>query len=304
MNCPICNGLEYKLLFRDVNRRENINCSGTYVECNECSLVYLNDVPSWEDIVKLYSYLDQNQKGSATELREQTEKSSVPGWKKILRKIRFRPHSWPLELAQQSGNSLLDLGCSNTAKLTEFAQRGYDVWGVDLSTKAIEDSRKLLPQGHFFEGELTKVDLPRDYFHYIRIDNVLEHVPNPREITKECYRLLATGGQILIYVPHGKSLSMQLMKGSSISSWIPFHLQLFTRKSLTLLLKDAGFKSIIIYNYYPNSWLPLSILQLLNKKQQSMDLECPTWLKVVCYPIGWLTAILGFGEELVAIGSK
>jgi len=295
-------------LFRDFNRRENINCSGTYAACNECSLIYLNDAPPWEDIVKLYSYLDQNQKINAgqinaAELREQTE-SSVPGWKKILRKIRFRPHSWPLEPVQQSGKSLLDLGCSNTAKLIEFAQRGYDVWGVDLSTEAIDDSRKLLPQGHFYEGELTDVNLPGDYFHYIRIDNVLEHVPNPKEVVRECYHLLAKGGQILIYAPHGRSLSMQLMKGNSISSWIPFHLQLFTRKSLTLLLKDAGFTNIKIYNYYPNSWLPLSIMQLVNKKQQIMELDCPSWLKIVCYPIGWLTAIFGFGEELVAKGSK
>ena len=30
-------------------------------------------------------------------------------------------------------------------------------------------------------------------------------------------------GQIMIYVPHGRSLSMRLMKKNPISAWIPFH---------------------------------------------------------------------------------
>ena len=306
--CPVCQSSRYKLLFSDINKREALNCSGTYVECRECSLIYLKDIPSWNEIVKLYSHLDQQQKANAnqldgTEERKQTETSS-PKWQKILRKIRFRPHSWPTKPVSQPSKRLLDLGCSSGAKLLEFAHRGYEIWGVDLSADAIAKGQKLLPQGHFFVGELKEVQLPSAHFDYIRIDNVLEHVPNPKEVVKECYRLLAKGGQLMLYVPHGRSLSMRLMKGNSISSWIPFHLQLFTRKSLTKLLKEAGFSCINIYGYYPSSWLPLSIMQLKNKKQLTLKYDYPLLLKIICYPIGWLAAILGYGEELVAIGNK
>lgn len=108
----------------------------------------------------------------------------------------------------------------------------------------------------------------------------------------------------MVYVPHGRSLSMRLMKGNSISSWIPFHLQLFTYKSLRWLLEEAGFTDIKIYGYYPTSWLPLSFVQLRNKKQPTLELGHPTWLSLVCYPIGWIANKVGLAEELIGAGIK
>ena len=276
--CPVCGTSRYKTLFCGHNRRDNIDCSGTYVKCKECSLVYLLDRPPWKEIVKFYSSMDENQTANAgraneEELRRQAEKP-IQKWKQILRKVRFRPHSWPLESVPQGSKRLLDLGCGSGAKLFEFAERGYEIWGVDVGADAIRLCKELLPEGHFIQGELQKTGLPDGHFDYIRIDNALEHVPNPKEVIAECRRLLCGGGQLMVYVPHGRSLSMRLMKGSSISAWIPFHLQLFTRKSLRQLLEDAGFNPQItqinpirIYEYNPTSWLPMSIMQWKNRSQ-------------------------------------
>jgi len=305
--CPVCKAGKYITLFHDHNRRDNVDCFGTYVQCCECSLIYLRERPPWEEIVKFYFSMDEDQtanagKANAEALRRQVEKP-VPMWKRVLRKIRFRPHSWPLESVPQGSKRLLDLGCGSGAKLFEFAQRGYDVWGVDVGADAIRLCKELLPQGHFFQGELQETGLLDGHFDYIRIDNTLEHVPNPKEVIAECRRLLCKeGGQIMVYVPHGRSLSMRFMKGNSISAWIPFHLQLFTRKSLRRLLSEAGFKDIRIYEYNPTSWLPLSIMQWKNQKQSAMKFNHPHWLAGACYPIGWLAAKFGMGEELVGIG--
>src|SRR5207249_1003700 len=114
-------------------------------------------------------------------------------------------------------------------KLIEFAQRGYEVWGVDVGVDAIEVCRQILPQGHFIQSELDETGLPDSYFDYVRIDNSLEHVSSPRAALRECHRVLVSGGTMMVYVPHGRSLSLRVMKGRSISSWIPFHLQLFTQ---------------------------------------------------------------------------
>ncbi len=310
--CPVCGDSGYNILFQDYNRRDNIDCSGTYVQCRECSLIYLYERPQWEEIVKFYSLLDSDITANAGQvdvavLKQQAEKS-VPKWKGLLRKARFRPHSWPLEPVPQGSKQLLDLGCGNGAKLFEFVQRGYDVWGVDVGEDAIRVCQKILPQGHFIQGELQETGLPCAHFDYIRIDNALEHVPNPKEVVRECYRLLRPGGQLLVYVPHGRSLSIRLMKGNSISSWIPFHMQLFTPTSLRRLMEEAGFTDIDIYGYNPTSWLPLSLMQLRkrnkNKKQPTLKLNIPVWLSLVCYPVGWLAAKVGIGEELVGISFK
>lgn len=305
-DCPVCGGSKHNILFRDHNRRDNIDCSGTYIQCCECSLVYLWERPPWEEIVNLYSSMDEELtvnagQADAEELRRQVEKP-VPKWKRLLWKVRFRPHSWPLEYVPNGSKRLLDLGCGSGAKLFEFAEHGYEVWGVDVGADAIRLCKELLPQGHFFKGELQETGLPDGHFDYIRIDNTLEHVPNPKEVIKECHRLLCGGGQLMIYVPHGRSLSMRLMKGNSISAWIPFHLQLFTRKSLLRLMKDAGFVDIKIYGFNPTSWLPASIIQWKYRKQATAKYEHPTWLNMACYPIGWVAAKCGMGEELIATG--
>lgn len=64
-NCPVCNCLGYKTLFHDYNRRDNIDCSGTYVQCKECSLVYLRERPPWEEIIKFDSSMDEDQTANA-----------------------------------------------------------------------------------------------------------------------------------------------------------------------------------------------------------------------------------------------
>lgn len=306
--CPICGNSKYEVLFHGHNRGDNIGCSGTYVQCRECSLVYLHERPPWEKIVRFYSSLDHDITADSGQvdvirLRRRLGKR-VPKWKETLRRVRFRPHSWPLESASLEGKRLLDLGCGNGAKLVEFAQRGYDVWGVDVGKDSIRVCRAILPQGHFIQGELQGTGLPVAFFDHIRIDNALEHVPNPGEVVEECYRLLRQGGKLFVFVPHGKSLSIRIMKGNSISAWIPFHLHLFTYKSLRRLIEDAGFKQIKIYGYNPISWLPLSIMQRRNEGSPNPKLRPPTWFNLVCFPIGWLATKLGMGEELVGISVK
>jgi SAM-dependent methyltransferase len=209
-----------------------------------------------------------------------------------------------LEPVPLGNKRLLDLGCGNGQKLTEFTQRGYDVWGVDIGADSIRNCREILPQGHFIQSELQETGLPDGFFHLIRIDNTLEHVPNPKEVVGECYRLLRRGGKLFVFVPHGGSLSIRIMKGNSISAWIPFHLQLFTYKSLGRLIEDAGFKQMKIYGYNPTSWLPLSLLQWRNKDHFNLKYGHPSWLNLLCYPIGWLAAKLWIGEELIAISVK
>jgi SAM-dependent methyltransferase len=121
-------------------------------------LIYLRERPEWEEIVKFYSLLDPDITANAGQVDVRSIRGEagkpLPKWKDLLRKVRFRPHSWPLEPMSQGIKRLLDLGCGSGAKLFEFAQRGYEVWGVDVGADAIRLCKELLPQGRFFQGEL------------------------------------------------------------------------------------------------------------------------------------------------------
>lgn len=306
--CPLCSSTKHKELFTGRNRRDNLDCKGTYVQCSDCSLVYLRSRPQWQEIVKFYSLLGTEVTANSGQsdylaLQRLTSRRVGP-CKKLLRKIHFRPHSWPLESVVCKSKRILDLGCGNGAKLIEFANRGYDIWGVDVSQDAIDICKKLLPASNFVVSELEKSNLPDNYFDYIRIDNALEHVPTPQAVINECYRMLKPGGELMIYVPHGRSFTFRVMKGHSISSWIPFHLQLFTKSSLNYVLTEAKFKTIKIYDYCPCVWLPLSIGQWKSRKLKKTTTSLPRWLTIVCYPIGLLMNKIGMAEELVAVVRK
>ncbi len=202
------------------------------------------------------------------------------GLKNLLKRLLFRPHSWPQEPAQPPRHRLLDIGCGNGSKLGEFAQRGYEVWGTDVSGDALAAAKKLVPTGTFLKGELLDLGLPGGAFHYIRLDNVLEHVPQPLAVLRECRRLLPPGGQLFIYVPNGSGPSLKLLGRYSVSSWIPFHLTLFTPKSLRTLCARAGFANLSLFGYIPSSWPPLSIMQFIRREHSGCGR--------LCIPVGWI----------------
>lgn len=71
--------------------------------------------------------------------------------------------------------------------------------GVDINEMAVKQCRSLN-----LEAQIMKVDkLPfqDQSFDSVILDNVLEHIDDPRKILKEIYRVLIPGGVLLVGVP-------------------------------------------------------------------------------------------------------
>jgi len=304
VDCPVCASDDHRILFRDRNRRGTLPCEGTYARCRKCGVVYLRERPPWDAIESSYS-ADHGDASANPGLSvwNPTGPARRPAWRGRFRKAFPSPHSWPVAHALP-GQRILDVGCGSGAKLPEFAERGYEIWGIDVGRDSIEACRDRIPAGHFFCGELPDAGLPGGHFHFIRLDNSLEHVPDPKGLLRETHRILAPGGALFIYVPNGRSLSMLLLGRYSISSWIPFHLQLFDKASLERLLRDCGFEKVRIRGYTPLPWWPLTILQMIRKERSYRDGSNPGWLVATLAPLGWAGRWLGAPEEWVAIAKK
>jgi 2-polyprenyl-3-methyl-5-hydroxy-6-metoxy-1,4-benzoquinol methylase len=148
---------------------------------------------------------------------------------------------------------ILDIGCGNGAVATEFAKRGHTVVGIDLAEAGIRIARESCPTGRFevlaADKEVLK-NLREEPFDLVYSAEVIEHLYDPRSFMSGCFAATKSQGKFLCTTPyHGywKNLALSLADGWDKHADPLFdggHIKLFSRKTLTALLTEAGFQQI------------------------------------------------------------
>jgi hypothetical protein len=137
----------------------------------------------------------------------------------------------------------------------------------------------------------------------IRLDNTLEHVPEPRGLLARARLWLRDGGRMIIYVPHGRSASIKLFGELAISIWPPYHLQLFSRSGLRRLLQTVGFKTVSCWGYTPRGilaswWVQWRRCELRVGAAPGAP-KSAQWAELAAWP---LVAAIRRDEELIGVG--
>jgi len=153
----------------------------------------------------------------------------------------------------ESGDKLLDVGCGD-GTLGYYAKAKYkEVYGVDISEKALNIARK---RGVItFKVDLNKEALPfsNNFFDAVTCLDVIEHVIDPRFLVGEIHRVLKKGGILIISTPnirYWRYLFSLIFKGrfpktsNDTELWDGGHLHYFTFKDVEDLLTKYGFKII------------------------------------------------------------
>lgn len=104
---------------------------------------------------------------------------------------------------------VLDIGCGNGYVLAQYARFGADVTGVDLTSTAIELSRKRFEiaglQGSFVEIDGQSLPFPDEYFDIVCSMGVLHHISNPKPMVNEMFRVMKPGGRLIVMLYHRHS---------------------------------------------------------------------------------------------------
>src|SRR3990167_4000917 len=123
-----------------------------------------------------------------------------------------------------------------------------------------------MPKGRFIHQDFMEWTASNESFDVVRTDNCLEHIPEPKDTLAKIASLLRPDGHVYIFVPNGASILFRLFRRYHVSSWIPFHLNLFTPPAMKRLCGDVGLRIERLRTFQPHTWLKMSLQQLSMKR--------------------------------------
>ena len=134
---------------------------------------------------------------------------------------------------------MLDVG-TGSAFFAEIAiQRGWNVYGTELTDKTIQTAeQKGLKMS---KGKLEDLNFETDLFDLVIGIEVIEHLSHPQPFVKEIQRVVRKGGKVYITTPNFNSYLRRKLKGQYDVIEYPNHLSYFTVKTLKSLFIENGF---------------------------------------------------------------
>ncbi len=203
------------------------------VRCRACRLVYVNPQPRRDELLAWYA--DYHARDGSNEA----------SWDRLMGSV-FR-ESAEILCATPGGSSrrrLLDVGCGFGGFVAAMRERGWDAEGVDPSPAVVAAAVK---RGRPVRvGTLEALQAESGSYDAVTMFYVLEHLPDPLAALETAWRLLASGGTILIRVPHTTPI-VRLLAPVGLGKALydpPFHLFDFSPAGLHRLLRRAGFVDI------------------------------------------------------------
>ena len=264
LNCKICKkkGVRiYKKNYTDANlinylkkyygnekfkffKNGLVNINFNLIKCNDCKFIWQENSPKEKFSFDLYEKIID-------------KKVSL---KKSKKKFQIRKHKNNSEINfiinQFNSNkvNILDFGAGWGHWLNSGDKLKFNPYALEMS----EHRKKYISNLGIKILDYDKLGKYRDFFNYIRLDQVVEHVSDFRNIFRLIKKLAIKDCIFYLSVPDGKDIiqnktKIKLEKGAVQPLE---HLNCFSRYSLIKLLKFEGFKKIsflkIIYMHLKN----------------------------------------------------
>jgi SAM-dependent methyltransferase len=160
-------------------------------------------------------------------------------------------------LGAVEGRSILEVGCGRGATLLEMARRGANVVGLDYSEEALTVCRALQGRENiagsstFVNGDARKLPFPSEHFDFVFSVGLIEHFEDPGALLAEQYRVLRTGGVLLVQAPQKYSVYTAVKRILiRLGKW-PYggwETQ-FNDREIAALVVEAGLEPQYVYGY-------------------------------------------------------
>lgn len=145
---------------------------------------------------------------------------------------------------------ILDGGCGLGDWVLALRNKGFDMVGLDLSQKTIDQLKTRFPEVEFVAGDIRKTQFLPSYFDAYFSWRVFEHFEmGPLDCLKEAMRLLKPGGLLFVSVPQDNLRhSLRSVFSKALTAPIPnrFYQYRFTRQEIAHQLGLAGFELLAV----------------------------------------------------------
>ncbi len=223
--CPVCKNEQQLTTLWGI---ETISC------CPNCSLAYLSQLPTVEELAAMYS--EEFFEGASAYHNYVADKSSI--------QVNFKKRIEIL-LRFSQGGQLFEAGCAHGFFL-ELAARYWDVQGIDISAGSIDYARDTLGL-NATQGDLESHPPAANTFDVVAMWDTIEHLYDPVMAVETIAKSLKPGGFLALTTGDVNALLPRIQK----KSWRllhPTHLYYFSKQSLTRLLNDNGL-SLVHFSY-------------------------------------------------------
>jgi SAM-dependent methyltransferase len=208
----------------------------TFWRC-ACGGAFLNPRPAPEALPRVYpsnyySYDFANKLGPAVmRFKAFAERAKVRA---------YEPYLAP-------GARVLDVGCGDGHVLRQI-QEAFSfplaLEGLEFSDHAIEAAERA--GFKVYRGRIEDAPLPSDSFDLIIMNQLIEHVREPREVLERIGRALKPGGHVFIETPNIDSFDARLFRRRYWGGYhLPRHFHLFDTRSLARLVDQVGLERVL-----------------------------------------------------------
>ena len=230
--CPICQSTRTKFLFESWDIAHGYPGTFPIWQCNVCGHAYLIGEFTPEMLTDMYSNYYPRSFFDVEQHQPYSDRTGFLSW---LDGDSAACHRWVPKNVR-----VLDIGCGYCETLGYHKARGCEVWGCE----ADENVRKIADKFGFnvHIGLFDPDNYEKDYFDYVTMDQVLEHCTDPEETLRQIHSVLKPDGKLIVGTPQSQCIDRFLF-GRYWGGWCtPFHLNIFSKKSVRLLLAKTGFR--------------------------------------------------------------
>lgn len=197
-HCPLCQSKDLSGFAMDT-RRKGPHISR--VKCEACEIVFANPMADQEELGQYYTKYYEKEHYESFGYKE-----LILGHFERIRKLE------PNEIRKEArflnklenGMKFLDVGCGLGLGLAYAHRIGCELFATEYDSGALDFVKIHFPV-KTFQGDIQGANYPDNFFDFIHISHVIEHVLDPRAYILEMKRILKPGGFLAIGTPNMSS---------------------------------------------------------------------------------------------------